>query len=89
IQVYSVVNKTFGETVTVSGLLTGRDLVESLSGKNLGHQLLLPSNMLEHSGTRFLDDMTIEQLSQLLGVKVAIIETDGCALVQKLVSAFT
>ena len=51
-------------------LLTGRDLMDQLKGKDLGTRLLISETMLRHGETVFLDDMTVEELSQGLGVEV-------------------
>ena len=75
-----MVNHFLGETITVAGLLTGQDLLAQLKGKNLGTRVLLPQNTLRHGETVFLDDMTVEELSQGLGVPVIPVEQDGFAL---------
>ena len=79
-EIYPVVNRFFGETITVAGLLTGRDLMEQLRGKDLGTRLLISQNMLRHGETVFLDDMTLEELSSALGVPVVPVPQDGFAL---------
>ena len=79
-QIYPVINRFFGETITVAGLLTGQDLLAQLKGKNLGSRVLLAQNTLRHGETVFLDDMTLDQLSQGLGVPVIPVEQDGFAL---------
>ena len=66
--VYPVVNHFFGEAITVAGLLTGQDLLAQLKGKHL-HPVLLPQNTLRHGETVFLDDMTVEELSQGWGCR--------------------
>jgi putative radical SAM enzyme (TIGR03279 family) len=60
----------WGQEITVTGLLTGQDLLRGLASQDLGEKVLLPSLMLKHGDTRFLDDMTVEELSQQLGVKI-------------------
>ena len=82
IRVYGVENKTFGRSITVSGLLCGGDLAEALKGQELGDRLLLPSNMLRREGDAFLDDMTPEQLSDKLSIPVEIVDVDGYALLE-------
>ena len=62
IQVFAVRNDFFGEQITVAGLLTGRDLVHQLKGKDLGDRLLLPCSMLRSGEEIFLDDMTVTEL---------------------------
>ncbi len=67
IRVHKIVNHFFGETVTVAGLLTGKDVCEQLLGKDLGDELLFPAVMLRADGDVFLDDMTPAELSERLG----------------------
>ncbi len=56
----------WGQEITVTGLLTGQDLLKGLRGKDLGDAILLPSLMLKQNDTRFLDDMTVEELAHQL-----------------------
>ena len=70
--------------MTVTGLLTGQDLLQHLQGRDLGNGLLLPSLMLKQGEPVFLDDMRVEELAQALGVPIWIIGTvqdliDRCA----------
>ncbi|MFW6316104.1 MAG: TIGR03279 family radical SAM protein [Cyanobacteriota bacterium] len=60
----------WGQEITVTGLLTGSDLLENLTGKHLGDGILLPSLMLKDDDTRFLDDITLETVSEKLGVPI-------------------
>ena len=76
-KVYSIVNRFFGETITVSGLVTGGDLMDQLAGRDLGERLLIPVNMLRHGQDVFLDDVTLEQVSKRLGVRVTPVNQDG------------
>jgi len=75
--VYPIVNRFFGETITVSGLITGTDLIEQLRGKDLGGRLLIPDNMLRAGEQVFLDDVTVEQVEQALGVTVVPVPADS------------
>ena len=75
--VYPVVNRFFGETITVSGLITGRDLIEQLKGKALGERLLIPDSMLRAGERIFLDDVTVEQVEEALGVPVTALPADS------------
>ena len=70
INVYKIINHFFGESITVAGLLTGKDMSEQLAGKDLGELLIFPSNALRAGEDIFLDDMTPEQLSEIVGVPV-------------------
>ncbi len=77
INVYRVVNRFFGESITVSGLLTGEDMLDQLSGKEHGDLLIFPSNALKADEDVFLDDMTPQELSKGLGVPVSPSREDG------------
>lgn len=77
IHVYAVRNDFFGEIITVSGLLTGQDLLAQLKGKALGDRLLLPQNVLKSGETVFLDDMTLAELEKALQVPIDIVKSSG------------
>ncbi len=75
--VITVVNKFFGETVTVAGLVVGQDIVSTLQGReDVGDTLLLPRVMLRETEDVFLDGMTLQQLKDLTGKKV-VVTADG------------
>ena len=76
-RVYAVVNDFFGHTIDVAGLVTGGDLIAQLRGKDLGERLLIPHTMLRHGEGVFLDDVTLEQASEALGVSVTPIGGSG------------
>lgn len=69
-KVYAIRNDFYGEEVTVSGLITGGDLIAQLKGRDLGDLLLIPRNCLRHEGDKFLDDVTLEEAEAALGVKI-------------------
>lgn len=75
--VYPIVNHFFGDTIVVAGLVTGQDLMTQLQGKELGERLLIPANMLRSGENVFLDDVTLDQVSQTLGVPVIPVNQDG------------
>ena len=60
----------WGQEITVTGLLTGQDLLTGLSDKDLGDAILLPSLMLKHDDTKFLDDLTVADVSQKLAIPI-------------------
>ena len=70
INVYKIKNEFFGDSITVAGLLTASDLATQLSDKDLGEALLVPSVALRADGDLFLDDVTPEELSKKLSIKV-------------------
>ena len=80
IHVYEIRNDFFGESITVSGLLCGQDLICQLKGKPLGEALLLPVNMFRAGEEYFLDDVTKEQVENELGVPVRIVPNNGFSL---------
>lgn len=79
VMVYPIVNDFFGEHVTVSGLLTGRDICGQLKGKDLGDALYLPESLLRHGTLTLLDDMTTEDIQDALQVPVGIVKSDGAS----------
>jgi len=84
LQVVPIKNEFFGESITVSGLVTGGDLIQQLQGVPMD-RLLLPANMLRQEGDLFLDDVSVEQVQEALGVPITFIqETDGAALFEAL-----
>ena len=81
VHVHEITNHFFGELITVSGLITGTDLLEQLKGQTLGTELLLPVNMLRSGERVFLDDVTVEELEKALQIKVRIVKSSGQDLV--------
>ncbi len=77
IRIYPIENRFFGENITVSGLLTGQDILMQLKGKDLGERLLLPCNLLRSGEEVFLDDMTLTELKKALQVPIDIVESNG------------
>ncbi|MBR2876734.1 MAG: DUF512 domain-containing protein [Clostridia bacterium] len=84
VNIVKIENKFFGTTVTVAGLLTGRDLKEQLQGKDLGEELLIPRVSLRNEGDRFLDDITLEELSEYLNIKITPVENNGEKLLSRI-----
>lgn len=87
VQVIPIANHFFGEQITVSGLLTGHDIIEQLKGKELGDRLLLPCNLLRSGEEVFLDDVTLAQVESALQVKIDIVKSSGQDLVSCLLSS--
>lgn len=84
-EVIAIRNDFFGEKITVSGLVTGGDLMRQLSGVPMA-RLLLPRNMLRQEGDCFLDDVTLDEVERTLEVPVTLVpETDGAALFSALI----
>lgn len=87
IQVEEITNYFFGESITVSGLLTGTDILEQLKEKTLGNVLLLPCNVLRSGEEVFLDDVTLTEVKNALQVPVDIVKSSGQALLDALLGA--
>ncbi|HZJ78309.1 MAG TPA: DUF512 domain-containing protein, partial [Clostridia bacterium] len=77
INTIKIKNKFLGDKITVAGLLTGKDIIEGLSNVDLGDELLIPRVSLRHEGDMFLDDVTVEQMAKVLGVRVVPVSNDG------------
>ena len=81
--VKKIINNFFGETITVSGLVTGIDLYEQLKDCDLGEFLLLPGSMISdytnhtENKNKFLDDMTVEELEERLNTKIILTNGGG------------
>ena len=81
VKIWPIRNDFFGESITVSGLITGQDLIAQLEGKPLGDKLLLPCNMLREGENVFLDDVTVEEVEYRLKLPVQIVDEPGRDLV--------
>ena len=79
--VYCIKNDFFGESVTVAGLVTGKDLYEQLKDKELGEELIIPDVMLRYEKDMFLDNMTLDELSNKLNIRITPIKCTGDAFV--------
>ncbi len=81
-QVIAIRNDFFGEKITVSGLITGQDLIAQLSGRDLGSRLLIPCNMLRDGEDVFLDDVKVVDVEEKLKIRLEIVDPEGEALVR-------
>lgn len=86
INVVNIKNDFFGDTVTVAGLITGVDFIAQLKDLELGDEVLIPLVSLRNEGDKFLDDITIEELSHELKVKVSPVENDGAVFLDVLLN---
>ncbi|MFP3154633.1 DUF512 domain-containing protein [Lachnospiraceae bacterium ZAX-1] len=85
VQVFPIRNDFFGTDITVSGLLTGQDIIKQLKGEELGQKLLLPCNLLRSGEEVFLDDIPLKELKKALQVPVDIVKSDGQHLLSCLI----
>lgn len=84
LQVVPIENTLFGEQVTVTGLLSGTDLLLQLQGQGLGSAVLIPEVMLKDGGQLLLDDLTLDDLCQRLQVPVIPIESSPWGVLEGL-----
>jgi putative radical SAM enzyme (TIGR03279 family) len=80
-QVVPVPNEFFGRAITVTGLLTGEDIAQALSGRTLGDVVLIPRVALTESKGVFLDDVVPEDLARHVGAPIAVVEPSAKGLV--------
>ena len=81
VHTYCIRNDFFGERITVSGLITGQDLMKQLKDQPLGSRLLIPCNMLKMDEDIFLDDFTLKEVSDTLQVPIDIVKSSGQDLI--------
>ena len=84
IELYCIKNDFFGHSINVAGLITGQDYFNQLTDKKLGEELFISTNSLKNDEDIFLDDMTLDELSEKLNVNITPVENDGYILVQKI-----
>jgi putative radical SAM enzyme (TIGR03279 family) len=83
--VHTIYNDFFGSNITVSGLLTGQDIIAGLKGANIGDRLLLPDNLLRDGEDVLLDDITVEEIERALQTHVRIVQSDGKSFLEALI----
>lgn len=86
VEVFAIINNFFGESITVAGLLTGKDIIEQLSGKMRGNYLLLPDVLLKTGEEVLLDDLTVTDISKALNVPIRIVSSDGDSFVDSIIA---
>ncbi len=82
VNVFPIRNDFFGETITVSGLITGEDIIKQLKGKELGDVLFLPENCIRTGEGVLLDDVSLEDISKELNVRVAPLSCEGTEILK-------
>lgn len=85
IRVYEIMNHFFGESITVSGLITATDLMQQLRDKELGETLYLPENMLRSGEDVFLDDYHVADVEKALQVPIDIVKSSGYEFVKAMI----
>ena len=75
LNLYGLPSPYWGQEKVVTGLLTGQDILDGLSGKSLGEKLLIPAVMLKQDRPVFLDDMSTSEVSKKLKVEIKIVNS--------------
>ena len=86
INVYLIKNEFFGGKITVSGLLTGTDIIKQLKDKDLGEYLCLPKNLLRSGETVLLDDINISDIEKALSTTVKITGESGSDFIKTIIA---
>lgn len=76
IDVYKIINNYFGDQITVSGLITGTDLISQLKDKE-GDVIIIPRNMMKSDELIFLDDYSLEEIEKDLNKTILYTDIDG------------
>lgn len=87
VHVYPIINRFFGEDITVAGLITATDLMDQLKDKPLGSYLMLTSAMLRSGEDVFLDDFTLGDVQTTLQTPIRIVKSDGMSFVNAIICA--
>ena len=85
IHVYAIENLFFGPDITVTGLITGGDLIEGLKNKELGECLLLSDKMLKVDEDVFLDNTTLAEVEEKLNIKCVKTDSLGCGFIADII----
>ncbi len=92
IDVVAIRNDFFGEMITVSGLLTGQDILAQLkevkANGRLGERVLLPCNLLRSGEETLLDDMTVSDLEEALEIQIDIVSSGGSDLLNSMLGIY-
>lgn len=86
VHVFAIENDFFGPLITVTGLLTGGDIIKQLQDKELGDYLLLHRSMLKEDAPVFLDDTSLEQVGEALNIPVHLTDGTGEDFIHQIVS---
>lgn len=90
LEVTAIANDFFGQTVKVSGLVTGQDIIAQMRSKLKPEEenyLLIPDSMLRKGEEIFLDDLLIPDIEQALGARMIVCREDGSDLIEKMISS--
>ena len=84
INTYRVLNDFFGHSITVAGLLTGRDIIKTLGSGEVHQHLIMPRNMFRAGEDIMLDGIRISELEEALDTKIIVVDYTGEDLIEKI-----
>ena len=84
LQLIPIENNFFGGEITVSGLVTGSDILHSLKGIEIGKKVIIPRTMLRADEDVFLDDVSVVEIERQLGVELAVCDVGGREFINKI-----
>ncbi len=82
-----ITNEFFGPSVTVTGLITGQDLIKQLNAQPLSEPVVIPDVMLRDGKNTFLDDLTTAQVQEAISAELRVVEPSARGLIQLLLGA--
>ena len=86
VNVYAIENKFFGPQITVSGLITGSDIIDQLKDKEIGKYLLINYSTIKSDSPTFLDDTTIDDVEKALKTKIKVVDGTGEDFINKIIN---
>ena len=86
VEVIKIINNYFGGYVTVSGLVTGTDILNTLNDIELGEKIIIPESMLKSDEEVFLDDVTLKDLKETLKRDIVVCPVDGSSFVKAILN---
>lgn len=86
INLYCIENHYYGPEITVTGLLTGQDIINQLKDKPLGDYLMLPTVLLRSGEEVLLDDITVKDIQNALQTPIRIVQSDGKSFVDTIIT---
>lgn len=84
INVYPIENEFFGPEITVTGLITGSDLIKQLKDKEIGEYLIIDNKVLKCDEDVFLDDVSLDKVKKELGIKIVLSDSNGRDFIDKI-----
>lgn len=87
INVYAIENAFFGPEITVTGLITGNDLIQQLKEKEIGEYLLIDEKMLKDDEDVFLDDTTLNEVKSKLEIEIVKSKSSGYDFIEKIINS--